>query len=113
MESTRQQKVSRLLQREFGDIFQKNAKTLANGKMITVTIVRISPDLGVAKIYLSIFPSDNSEEILKTINSAKSELRYELGKRVKNQLRVVPELSFFIDDSLDYVEKIDQLLTDD
>ena len=111
MESTRQHKVARLLQRELGDIFQKNGKAWFPGKLISVTVVRISADLGVARVYLGIFPLKEDENILGDINVHNKEIRYELGKRIKNQVRKIPELSFFRDDSLDYAEKIDNLLT--
>ena len=80
------------------------------GKMITVTTVRVTPDLGLAKIYLSIFPSGESEKDLEKVSSATSSIRNDLGKLVRNQLRVVPELHFFLDDSLDYIDNIDSLL---
>lgn len=109
MESTRQQKINRLIQKEMGEIFRKET-TLMNGVLISVSGVRVSPDLGNAKVYLSIFPSDKGAELLKNIKANAKGLRFELGQKVGKQLRVIPELSFFIDDSLDYVEKIDKLL---
>lgn len=109
MESTRQQKINRLIQKEMGEIFRKETK-LMNGVLISVSGVRASPDLGNAKVYLSIFPSDKGPELLKNIKANTKGLRFELGQKVGKQLRVIPELSFFIDDSLDYVEKIDKLL---
>ena len=78
--------------------------------MISVTRVKISPDLSICTAYLSIFPSEKGEEILQNIQKNTSQVRYELGQRVRNQLRIIPELRFFIDDSLDYLEKIDDLL---
>ena len=110
MESTRQKKISRLLQKELAEILRKKTSVLAPGKIITVTTVRVSPDLGLAKIYLSVFPSTESDEILKNVVSATSSVRNELGRLVKHQLRVVPELHFYLDDSLDYIENIDTLL---
>ena len=110
MESTRLQKVSRLLQKELGTYFQRESVTICGGQMVSVTSVRVSPDLGVAKIYLSIFPSPKSNDTLLLIKSHVKVIRYQLGQKVHNQLRVVPELIFFIDDSLDYVEKIEELL---
>lgn len=110
MESTRQKKVSKLLQKELAEILRKKTSVLAPGRMITVTTVRISPDLGLAKIYLSIFPSDNNEQVLTNITHSTSSIRNELGKLVRNQLRVVPELHFYLDDSLDYIDNIDSLL---
>ena len=77
---------------------------------MSVSVVRISPDLSVAKAYLSIFPSEKAQEILDNINAHVSQIRYELGNLERHQLRIIPELKFFIDDSLDYVENIDKLL---
>jgi ribosome-binding factor A len=113
MESTRQQKVSRLLQKELGVYFQQHSREMLPGKMITVTVVRVSPDLSVAKAYLSIFPLDNKEEPLKAIRSHGSAIRYQIGKKVRNQLRIVPEFIYYLDDSLDYIENIDNLLKED
>lgn len=78
--------------------------------MVSVTRARVSPDLSICTAYLSIFPSEKSEEILANIKSNEKSIRYELGTRVRNQLRVIPELRFFLDDSLDYLEHIDELL---
>ena len=110
MSSTRQNKIGRLLQKDLGDIFQKGTNTLFKGKMITVTTVRVSPDLSNAKIYLSLFPVDDKKEFIDYINGVEGQIRFDLGKRVRHQLRKVPELKFFIDDSLDYIENIDNLL---
>lgn len=110
MESTRQKKVARLLQKELGTIFQRNM-TEFGGKMITVTTVRISPDLSVAKVYLSIFPKEKEgDKTLNQVNHKTPHIRHELGNIVRNQLRIIPELNFFEDDSLDYIEKIENLL---
>lgn len=80
------------------------------GKMISVTVVRVTPDLALARSYLSIFPSDNSSEVLKNIRIANPRIRGMLGRKVGKQLRVIPELEFYIDDSLDYIDNIDRLL---
>ncbi len=109
MDSTRQQKISRLLQKELSDIFQKQTKGMS-GVLVSVSAVRISPDLSICRAYLSIFPSQRGEEILENINRNVREVRYELGTRVRHQLRIIPDLKFFIDDSLDYIEHIDALL---
>jgi len=109
-ESTRQKKVSRLIQKEIAEIFLKKGNVYAHGKMISITKVRVSPDLSFAKIYISIFPSANHDEILKGIQEHVSKIRFELGHKVRSQLRIVPEIVFNIDDSLDYIEKIDKLL---
>ena len=109
MEGTRLQKIERLLQKELGDIFQKQTQAML-GVLVSVSVVRVSPDLSVAKAYLSIFPSAKGEELLKAIRANTKAIRYDLGQRVRLQLRKIPELSFFIDDSLDYIEHIDSLL---
>lgn len=109
METTRQNKIARLLQKELSDIFQKQTQA-THGVLVSVSAVRISPDLSVARGYLSIFPPDKAEEILGNINANVKSVRYELGTRVRHQLRIIPELKFFLDDSLDYVAHIDELL---
>lgn len=109
METTRQNKIARLLQKELSDIFQKETKGM-HGVLISVSAVRISPDMSVARAYLSIFPSERSAEIIKNVNDNVKSIRYELGTRVRFQLRIIPELKFFVDDSLDYMEHIDELL---
>ena len=108
METTRQNKIARLLQKELSDIFLLQTKSMP-GVLISVSAVRISPDLSVARAYLSIFPSEKAEEIIKNVNDNMKSIRYELGTRVRHQLRIIPELKFFVDDSLDYLEKIDEL----
>ena len=109
METTRQQKIARLLQRESSDLFRLQTQAM-HGTLVTVSAVRVSPDLSIAKGYLSIFPSEKAEEILKNINENARSIRYEIGTKVRYQLRVIPEFKFFIDDSLDYIEHIDELL---
>ena len=109
MQETRQNRISRLLQKELATIFQSQTRMM-HGVMVSVTRVRVSPDLSICTAYLSIFPSDKGEEILKNIIANDKAIRYDLGQRVRNQLRVIPELRFFIDDSLDYIEHIDELL---
>lgn len=90
-------------------IFQLQTKAM-HGVMVSVTRVRVSPDLGICTAYLSIFPSERGEELLKNINANEKAIRYDLGQRVRHQLRIIPELRFFIDDSLDYIDRIDELL---
>ena len=109
-ESTRQQKVGRQLQRDLAEIFREKGVAVFGGAMITVTGVRISPDLSFAKVYLSIFPSSKTTETLDTISASAKQVRMELGRRVSKQLRIVPELAFYLDDSLDYIDRIDELL---
>lgn len=109
MESTRQAKISRLLQKKLSELFrQQTAKT--HGTLVSVSVVRVSPDLSVARAYLSIFPSDKAEAVLQSINASAKTIRYELAQKLRNDLRKMPEFSFFIDDSLDYIENIDNLL---
>lgn len=110
MESIRQQKVARLLQKEIGDLFSLGIVSVGTGIMVSVTLVRMSPDLGIAKVYLSLFPSKDNNEDIEKVKSASSEIRYQLGKRVGKQLRHIPELYFYLDDSFDYAEKINDLL---
>jgi ribosome-binding factor A len=110
MESTRQKKVARLVQKELADIIIKKGRELAPGKMISITQVRISPDLSLAKAYISIFPTSNKEEVLKGMIDYTKSIRYDLGVKVKSQLRIVPELAFILDDSLDYIDNLDKLL---
>lgn len=111
METTRQNKIARLIQKELSEMFLAQTKSMP-GVLVSVSIVRISPDMSYARAYLSVFPSERGEEIVKNINDNMKSIRYELGNRVRHQLRIIPELKFFIDDSLDYVEKIDKLLKD-
>lgn len=109
MQETRQNRIARLLQKELSLIFQSQTRAM-HGVMISVTRCRISPDLSICTAYLSIFPSEKSDELLANITKNEKTIRYELGTRVRNQLRIIPELRFFIDDSLDYIEHIDELL---
>ena len=110
VESTRQKKVSRLIQKEVADIFLRKGSEYAPGKMISITKVRISPDLSFAKIYLSIFPSVNNARVLQVVQDHAPRIRFDLGHKVRSQLRIVPDIVFYIDDSLDYIENIDRLL---
>lgn len=109
MQETRQNRISRLLQKELASIFQTQTRMM-HGVLVSVTRVKVSPDLSICTAYLSIFPSEKGDELLKSINANEKTIRYELGQRVHNQLRIIPELRFFIDDSLDYLERIDELL---
>ena len=109
METTRQNKISRLLQKELSEIFLLQTKSMP-ATLVSVSAVRIRPDMSIARVYLSVFPSEKAEEMVKNINNNMKSIRYELGTRVRHQLRIIPELKFFVDDSLDYIEKIDSLL---
>ena len=109
METTRQQKIARLIQKELSDMFQRQTAAM-RGVLVSVSTCRISPDMSVCRAYISVFPSEKAENILQGINAQNSRIRYELGTRVRHQLRIIPELKFFIDDSMDYLEHIDELL---
>ena len=111
MEDTnRQRKIAGVLQRDLVDVLQKAAQDGMQGVIISVSKVSVSPDLGIAKVYVSIFPSQRRDDILKGIASNASLIRHELAKRTRNQLRRMPELIFFQDDSLDYIEELDKSL---
>lgn len=112
MESTRQNKISRLLQKDLGEIFQFEGRSIAGKAMVTVTKVSVTPDLSIARVYLSIFAAPDKKEVLENVRKHTSEVRYKLGNRVGKQLRKVPALEFFEDDSLDYIENIEGLLND-
>ena len=109
MQETRQNKIARLLQKELSIIFQEQTRSM-HGVMVSVTRTKVSPDLSVCTAYLSIFPSERAQELLANIEKNNQQLRYTLGQRVRFQLRIIPELRFFIDDSLDYIDRIDELL---
>ena len=109
MQETRHYKIARLLQKELSVIFQQQTRAM-HGVMVSVTRTKISPDLSICTAYLSVFPSEKAEEILNNIKANEKTIRYDLGQRVRYQLRIIPELRFFIDDSLDYIDRIDELL---
>ncbi len=109
MESKRQQKVNKLIHKDMSDIFQKEASHLVLGSFVTVTQVKITPDLGQAKVYLSFILDKNKELILDQIRENTNMIRSALGARVRHQLRVVPVLQFYLDDTAEYVEKIEKL----
>ncbi len=110
MESVRQSKVARLIQKELASFFQAESKNLFLGKIITVTVVRVTPDLRLAKIYVSIYPLVKDENFIAVINQHIKSIRNILGRNVRHQLKTIPELVFYLDDSLDYLEHIDELL---
>ncbi|MDE6094594.1 MAG: 30S ribosome-binding factor RbfA [Muribaculaceae bacterium] len=109
MEGKRQAKIARLLQKELSEIFRRQTAALG-GVIVSVSAVRVSPDLSIAKAYLSIFPADKSAAILENIKKQSKTVRYELAQAVKQTLRKCPDLQFYLDDSLDYIENIDRLL---
>ena len=110
METTRQQKIAKQIQKDVAEIFQKEGAALVRGLLVTVTGVRVSPDFGYAKIYVSVFPFDRSAELMKTLEHQNWFVRRALGQRLRNQLKNVPEIQFFLDDSLEYIEHIGQAL---
>ncbi len=110
--SERQNKVARLIQKDLGELFVHYARANFSGTLLSVSVVRVSPDFSLAKCYISVFPSGKGQEVLDTLNANLKEIRFQLGKRIGKQMRIIPELAFFLDDSLDYIEKIDDLLTE-
>ncbi|MBO8445975.1 MAG: 30S ribosome-binding factor RbfA [Bacteroidetes bacterium] len=109
-ESTRQLKVAKELQRDIAEIIRSKGMAMFDGALVSVSGVKVSPDLSVARIYVSIFPSEKAEKVMGILEENARTLRGELGNRVAKQLRIVPEISFFLDNSLDYVEHIEELL---
>ena len=109
-QSTRQQKVARELQRDLAEIIRSKGMAAFGGAMVTVSEVRVSPDLSIAKVYVSIFPSEKQEEVMKLLEENNKAIRGELGRKVAKQLRIVPELDLYLDTTLDYVEHIEELL---
>ena len=111
METTRQKKISKLLQKDLAEILQKKIRKEGNyGILLSVTKVSVTVDFSVAKIFLSVFPSEMSKQILDEVEKMSSRIRHEVAQKAKKQLRKVPELLFFLDDSLDYIEKIEDSL---
>ncbi len=109
MDSTRQQKIAKLIQKELADIFRQDGLPVY-GCMITVTKATVTKDLSIARAYLSIFNSDDHDAVMKAVRINTKDIRFRLGQKVKNQLRIIPQLEFFVDDSLDYIENIEKLL---
>lgn len=110
MESKRQQRIARLLQKDLGEIFQQEARNYSAGALITVTKVNVTRDLGISRVYLSLFGVEDKQSLLENIRNHQKEIKYKLGNRIRNQLRTVPELEFYEDDSLDYIDNIERLL---
>ncbi len=109
MDSTRQQRIAQLIRKELGNIFLIEGKEVYNC-MITVTKTTVSKDLSIARSYLSIFNSENPKAVIEMVRNNTKNIRFRIGQKLKNQLRIIPELTFFIDDSLDYIENIEKLL---
>jgi ribosome-binding factor A len=111
MESKRQQKFSRLIQKELADIFQREVPHLFGGAFISVSTVRVSPDLGQARTYLSVMLAPNPQELLLEIRLNTKTIRHHLAQRIKSQVRVIPELSFYLDDSAEYAANMDKIFS--
>ncbi|HEY1009462.1 30S ribosome-binding factor RbfA [Daejeonella sp. JGW-45] len=109
MESKRQQKFAGVIQKDLAEIFQREGANLLPNTMVTITKVRVTSDLAIARVYLSFFNSTNNTLSLNTIKAHAGEIRYKLGSRIKDQARIVPQLEFFVDDTSDYVEKMDRI----
>jgi len=112
MDSTRQNKFSRLIQKELAEIFQREGKFFYGNSFVTLTNVKVTPDLAIARIYVSIFKDKNPKAIIESLNKQMHSIRKKLGDRIRNQARIIPELEFFLDDSLDYAEKINNIMKD-
>jgi len=110
METNRQKKIAGVIQQDIAEILQNASRETTKGVIITVTKVRVTSDLTEAKIYISIFPTDNRDSIVAQTQAQSKAIRYQLSQRTKNQLRRVPTLQFFVDDSLDYIDDIDKAL---
>ena len=110
MESTRQKKVSRQLLKDLSEILQLKGRDLIGTSLVSVTVVRVSPDLSIARVYISVFGTEDKEDLLAKMNQQSYAIRKKLGERIRNQMRKVPELKFFLDDSVDYSQQIEDLL---
>lgn len=110
MDNNRQQKIARQIQRDVAEIFQRELAADLRGTLVTVTTVRMSPDLAYAKIYVSVFPFERAAAVMQTLEAQTRTVRGALGNRMRNQVKSIPELQFFVDDSLEYIENIDSLL---
>ena len=110
MDNTRQQKIARQIQKDIAEIFRKEGAALVRGMLVTVTAVRVSPDFGYAKVYVSVFPFERSDELMWELEKNNWFIRRALGQRIRNQLKSIPEIQFFLDDSLEYIEHIDRAL---
>ncbi|WP_183562061.1 30S ribosome-binding factor RbfA [Mucilaginibacter sp. SP1R1] len=109
MESKRQQKFAGVIQQDLAAIFQREGMNYLPNTMVTITKVRVTPDLAIARIFLSFFGNNNLQLALQTIKSHASEIRYKLGSRIKDQVRIIPQLEFFVDDTSEYVERMDKI----
>ncbi|MDQ3290782.1 MAG: 30S ribosome-binding factor RbfA [Bacteroidota bacterium] len=111
MESKRQQKFAKLIQKELAEVFQRECSHLFQGAYVSVSVVRVSPDLGVAKVYLSVLVGANAKELLQEIKLNTKTIRHLLAQRIKKQVRVIPELIFYLDDTAEYAARMEQLFS--
>ncbi|RYY35197.1 MAG: 30S ribosome-binding factor RbfA [Sphingobacteriaceae bacterium] len=109
MESKRQQKFAGVIQQDLAAIFQREGSAYLPNTMVTITKVRVTPDLAIARVFLSFFNNTNTQQALQLVKSHASEIRYKLGARIKDQVRIIPQLEFFVDDTNEYVERMDAL----
>jgi ribosome-binding factor A len=109
MESKRQQKFAGVIQQDLAAIFQREGINYLPNTLITITKVRVTPDLAIARVFLSFFNNNNSPLALQTIKLHANEIRYKLGSRIKDQVRIIPQLEFFVDDTSEYVERMDKI----
>lgn len=109
MESKRQQKFAGVIQEDLATIFQREGMNYLPNTLVTITKVRVTPDLAIARVFLSFFNGTNNQQALQAIKSHASEIRYKLGARIKDQVRVIPQLEFFVDDTSEYVERMDKI----
>ncbi len=109
MESKRQQKFAGVLQQDLAAIFQREGMSFLPNTLVTITKVRVTPDLAIARVFLSFFNNTNTQQSLQTVKAHASEIRYKLGARIKDQVRVIPQLEFFVDDTNEYVERMDKI----
>lgn len=109
METKRQQKFARVIQKELSEILQKEGWSFHGNSIVTITMVRMSPDLSIAKVYLSIYNAENNELLLNELRAKSREIRFKLGEKIRNQVRIIPNIDFFIDDSMEYVSKMEKL----
>lgn len=109
MESKRQQKFAGVIQQDLAAIFQREGMSFLPNTLVTITKVRVTPDLALARVFLSFFNNANTQLSLQTIKSHANEIRYKLGARIKDQVRIIPQLEFFVDDTNEYVERMDKI----
>jgi len=108
--NTRQQKVEKQIQKDMAEILQREMPEVTSGALVTVTAVRVSPDFAYAKVYVSIFPFNRHEQVMRSLGQHARPLRGLLGNRLRNQLKSIPEIQFFLDDSLEFIEHIEQAM---